>query len=166
MSKRRSGQKLLFYDLEGQGSRLQVMAMMDKHRPFARTRLFGILCNTNELILFSREQIISRGTVQVCAPRFATKRGSRWFVSCKKVFFNSLFSMNLRCEVVEGYPARTKPGELSIVPLSIELVAPCMHQLPEPNSFTNPVFFHQLVKFKNIKFTENIPGIKAKKEAC
>ena len=41
--------------------------------------------------------------------------------------------------VVDGYPTRTKSGELSIVPRSVQLASPCLHQLPEPNSFTNPV---------------------------
>lgn len=32
MSKRRSGQKLVFYDIEGQGARVQIMAMSSKHQ--------------------------------------------------------------------------------------------------------------------------------------
>jgi lysyl-tRNA synthetase class II len=32
MSKRRSGQKLIFYDLEGQGGRIQLMALASKHQ--------------------------------------------------------------------------------------------------------------------------------------
>ncbi len=41
---------------------------------------------------------------------------------------------------VDGFPGRTKSGELSIIPLNISLLTPCLHQLPEPHSFTNKVF--------------------------
>jgi lysyl-tRNA synthetase class II len=39
MSKRRSGQKLVFYDLEGQGGHLQLMALANKHQPTPGSRL-------------------------------------------------------------------------------------------------------------------------------
>ncbi len=31
---------------------------------------------------------------------------------------------------VRGHPARSKTGELSIVPLDVTLLTPCMHMLP------------------------------------
>jgi lysyl-tRNA synthetase, class II len=31
---------------------------------------------------------------------------------------------------VEGYPARTKKGELSIIPIKLEILAPCYHTIP------------------------------------
>lgn len=31
---------------------------------------------------------------------------------------------------VKGHPGKTKKGELSIIPQSMQLLAPCLHQLP------------------------------------
>lgn len=99
MSKRRSGQKLVFYDLEGQGGHLQLMALANKHQPTPGGKL-----TAEEEFRFVHHDLLRRGDLVV----------------------------------VDGYPTRTKSGELSIVPRSVQLASPCLHQLPEPNSFTNP----------------------------
>jgi lysyl-tRNA synthetase class 2 len=99
MSKRSAGQKLLFYDLEGQGARLQLMALAAKHRPSLDAKL-----SAEDEFRFVHHDLLRRGDLVV----------------------------------VEGHPARTKSGELSIVPHSVRLAAPCLHQLPEPETFTNP----------------------------
>lgn len=31
---------------------------------------------------------------------------------------------------IRGYPSRTKKGELSIIPIEITLLSPCLHMLP------------------------------------
>jgi len=39
---------------------------------------------------------------------------------------------------VQGHPARTKVGELSLVPTEITLLAPCLHNLPSPGTLKDP----------------------------
>ena len=40
---------------------------------------------------------------------------------------------------IDGFPCRTKVGELSITPQRIDILAPCLHHLPEPETLKNPV---------------------------
>lgn len=40
---------------------------------------------------------------------------------------------------IEGFPCRTKVGELSIAPSRIDLITPCLHHLPEQDTLKNPV---------------------------
>lgn len=82
-AKRESSQKLIFYDLRGEGACLQVMAN-------ARSYETGI-----DAFLAANEKV-RRGDI---------------------VGFR-------------GFPARTKTGELSIVPLEIQVLTPCLHPLP------------------------------------
>ncbi|EDO45972.1 predicted protein [Nematostella vectensis] len=79
-AKRASGSKLLFYDLRGEGSKLQVMAD-------------------------------ARASEQD---------------------FNAVHDKIRRGDIigVKGKPGKTKKGELSILPSSVTLLAPCLHMLP------------------------------------
>ncbi|XP_013104611.1 lysine--tRNA ligase isoform X2 [Stomoxys calcitrans] len=79
---RESGAKLIFYDLRGEGVKLQVMANAK---------------------LYSNEQAFEVDTGKI-------RRGD-------------IIGIN-------GYPAKTKKGELSIVPKEIKLLSPCLHMLP------------------------------------
>lgn len=83
-SVRRAG-KLLFYDLQGEGVKIQVMSGLDLYA--AGEEAF------NEI-----HRIIKRGDIIG----------------------------------ITGYPGKSKTGELSIFPTSIELLAPCLHMLPFP----------------------------------
>jgi len=80
---RESGAKLIFYDVRGEGVKLQVMATANAY-------------NTGE-------------------EGFATDTG--------KLRRGDIVG-------VVGNPGRTKKGELSIIPTSILLLAPCLHMLP------------------------------------
>lgn len=81
-AKRESGAKLIFYDLRGEGTKIQVMA---NARQYA----------SEEEFLKVTEKI---------------KRGD--IIGCK------------------GHPGKTKKGELSIIPVLMQLLSPCLHQLP------------------------------------
>jgi len=81
-SKRLSSQKLIFYDLRGEGTKLQVMANASFF-----SSLEDYLAITDK---------IHRGDIVGC----------------------------------EGHPARTKTGELSIIPTKLTLLSPCLHMLP------------------------------------
>ncbi|CAG9536832.1 unnamed protein product [Cercopithifilaria johnstoni] len=81
-SKREAGGKLIFYDLHGEGTRLQVLANARFHKG-------------NEAFDTVHDRI---------------KRGD-------------IIGVN-------GYPARSKSGELSIIPYEIIQLTPCLHMLP------------------------------------
>lgn len=79
---RESGAKLIFYDLRGEGVKIQVMATA---KMYASEDKF-----TEDLAKIRRGDIIG----------------------------------------VDGYPSKTKKGELSIVPHTLKLLSPCLHMLP------------------------------------
>ncbi|XP_018569176.1 lysine--tRNA ligase isoform X1 [Anoplophora glabripennis] len=79
---RESGSKLVFYDLRGEGVKVQVMATA---RQYENETKF-----TDDIAKIRRGDIIG----------------------------------------VEGVPAKTKKGELSVVPKKIKLLSPCLHMLP------------------------------------
>ncbi|XP_013404463.1 lysine--tRNA ligase-like isoform X1 [Lingula anatina] len=82
-AKRESGQKLIFYDLRAEGTKLQVMANAKIYESgpdgFAKIN-----------------EKLKRGDIMGCI----------------------------------GNPGKTKKGELSILPTKMELLSPCLHQLP------------------------------------
>lgn len=79
---RESGGKLIFYDLRGEGVKLQVMANAK---------------------LYENEAAFAEDTGRL-------RRGD--------------------IVGVEGYPGKTKKGELSVVPRKLKLLSPCLHMLP------------------------------------
>lgn len=79
---RESGAKLIFYDLRGEGTKLQVMA---------NARLY--------------------------------KSEASFEVDTDKIRRGDIIGIN-------GFPAKTKKGELSVVPKEIKLLSPCLHMLP------------------------------------
>jgi OB-fold nucleic acid binding domain len=79
---RESGAKLIFYDLRGEGVKLQVMANAK---------------------LYESEEAFGKDTDKL-------RRGD--------------------IIGVEGYPGKTKKGELSIIPRKLKLLSPCLHMLP------------------------------------
>jgi len=79
---RESGAKLIFYDLRGEGTKIQVMATANSYK--------------------SEEEFLS-----------ATGKLRRGDIVG-----------------VVGNPGKTKKGELSVVPTSLVLLAPCLHMLP------------------------------------
>eukprot|EP01147_Barroeca_monosierra_P001038 gene1038-4274_t len=80
--KRSSGKRLVFYDIHGEGLKLQIMAEISRH--------------DSNIDFETIHGIIRRGDVIG----------------------------------VQGYPTRTKRGELSVIPKHVELLAPCLHMLP------------------------------------
>ncbi len=92
-TKRASGAKLVFYDVHGDGAKVQIMA--DARHSELDAEGFGAL-------------------------HAASRRGD--------------------IVGVVGHPARTKKGELSIVPVHFEVLSPCLHQLPKgPTGIKNQV---------------------------
>lgn len=79
---RESGAKLIFYDLRGEGVKLQVMATAKMYISEERF--------AEDLAKIRRGDIIG----------------------------------------IEGVPAKTKKGELSIIPKTVKLLSPCLHMLP------------------------------------
>jgi lysyl-tRNA synthetase, class II len=79
---RESGAKLIFYDVRGEGVKIQVMANAK---------------------LYSSEEAFSNDLEKI-------RRGD-------------IIGVN-------GYPGKTKKGELSVIPTSIKLLSPCLHMLP------------------------------------
>ncbi|XP_017465975.1 PREDICTED: lysine--tRNA ligase isoform X1 [Rhagoletis zephyria] len=79
---RESGVKLIFYDLRGEGVKLQVMANAK---------------------LYHSENAFEPDTTKI-------RRGD--------------------IIGIQGYPGKTKKGELSVVPKEIKLLSPCLHMLP------------------------------------
>ncbi|XP_060694000.1 lysine--tRNA ligase isoform X1 [Hemiscyllium ocellatum] len=81
-AKRTSGVKLIFYDLRGEGVKLQVMANSKNYK------------SEEEFIKVNNK--LRRGDIIG----------------------------------VQGNPGKTKKGELSIIPVEIKLLSPCLHMLP------------------------------------
>ncbi|MBN3313947.1 SYK ligase, partial [Atractosteus spatula] len=81
-AKREASSKLLFYDIRGEGVKLQIMA---------NAKFYA---SEEQFVEMSRE--LHRGDVVG----------------------------------VEGSPAKTKKGELSIIPMRVQLLSPCLHMLP------------------------------------
>lgn len=81
-AKRASGVKLIFYDLRGEGVKIQVMANAKYY--------------SSEEEFFVINSKLRRGDILGCI----------------------------------GHPGKTKKGELSIIPTTLELLAPCLHMLP------------------------------------
>uniref|UniRef100_A0A646QCR0 Lysine--tRNA ligase n=1 Tax=Hemiscolopendra marginata TaxID=943146 RepID=A0A646QCR0_9MYRI len=81
-AKREAGQKLIFYDLRGEGVKIQVMAN-------------------------ARQYVSEEGFLKTNAK---IRRGD--IIGCK------------------GHPGRTAKGELSIIPIEMQLLSPCLHKLP------------------------------------
>lgn len=81
-AKRESSTKLIFYDLRGEGAKIQVMANLSYYE--------------NEDSFFKVNGKLRRGDIIG----------------------------------VHGYPGKTKKGELSVVPIRMELLSPCLHMLP------------------------------------
>lgn len=79
---RESGAKLIFYDVRGEGVKIQVMA--------------------NAKLYSSEEAYIS---------------------DTDKIRRGDIIGIN-------GYPGKTKKGELSVIPTTITLLSPCLHMLP------------------------------------
>ncbi|CAK1550024.1 unnamed protein product [Leptosia nina] len=79
---RESGAKLIFYDLRGEGVKIQVMA---------NAKLY----ETEEKFVKDTDKL-RRGDIIGCT----------------------------------GHPGKTKKGELSIVPKTVQLLSPCLHMLP------------------------------------
>lgn len=79
---RESGAKLIFYDVRGEGVKIQAMA---NAKLYSSEEAFGI-----ETDRIRRGDIIG----------------------------------------INGYPGKTKKGELSIIPKTITLLSPCLHMLP------------------------------------
>ncbi|XP_054711588.1 lysine--tRNA ligase-like [Uloborus diversus] len=81
-AKRESGAKLIFYDLRGEGVKIQVMAHANHY--------------SSEEEFLQINNRLRRGDIIGCI----------------------------------GHPGKTKKGELSIIPTSIQILAPCLHMLP------------------------------------
>lgn len=81
-AKRESGAKLIFYDLRGEGVKLQVMS---NARGFSSEEEF-----------YKVNSKIRRGDIVGCV----------------------------------GHPGKTKKGELSVMPIEMRLLTPCLHMLP------------------------------------
>lgn len=95
---RESGAKLVFYDLRGEATKIQVMAN-------ARAYTAGEECFLTDVAKIRRGDIVG-------------------FV---------------------GKPAKTKKGELSVVPCSLQLLSPCLHMLPH---------LHYGIKDKETRFRQ------------
>jgi len=76
--------KLFFYDLRGDGAKVQVMSSLKSYA-------------AGEEAFYKIHRLIKRGDVIG----------------------------------VKGYPGKSKKGELSIFPIEIELLSPCLHMLPQ-----------------------------------
>jgi lysyl-tRNA synthetase class 2 len=50
---------------------------------------------------------------------------------------------------INGFPGKSRKGELSIVPNAITMLAPCLHDLPEPNSLLDAVREKNLLPLTN-----------------
>lgn len=79
---RESGGKLIFYDLRGEGVKLQIMANAK---------------------LYESEAAFAEDTARL-------RRGD--------------------IVGIQGYPGKTKKGELSVIPKKLKLLSPCLHMLP------------------------------------
>ncbi|KAJ7562550.1 hypothetical protein O6H91_03G073900 [Diphasiastrum complanatum] len=89
MSKRSSGAKLLFYDLHGEGAKVQVMA---------DARNSGM----EEAEFVKHHAGVKRGDIVG----------------------------------IHGFPGKSKRGELSIFPVSLDVLSPCLHMMPRQRAFT------------------------------
>ena len=109
-AKRESGAKLLFYDLRGEGLKLQVMAN-------SRCR-FDLGWNATKT---------SYGTVLLVLIHHILPRTYK-----SEEAFVAINNKLRRGDIigVRGNPGKTKKGELSIIPVEMTLLSPCLHMLP------------------------------------
>ena len=95
-AKRESGAHLIFYDLRGEGLKLQVMA---------DARLVQPSCYC------CHGQLVARHSTQN---------------------FEEIHHTIHRGDIIgiHGKPTRTQKGELSVIPIEVTLLSPCLHMLP------------------------------------
>ncbi|XP_065914983.1 lysine--tRNA ligase-like isoform X2 [Dysidea avara] len=95
-AKRESGAHLIFYDLRGEGIKLQVMA---------DARLATLYHHGDGALLLNRHTTQNFEEVH------------------RSVHRGDIIG-------IRGKPTRTKKGELSIIPVEVTLLSPCLHMLP------------------------------------
>ena len=113
-AKRASGNKLIFYDLRGEGTKIQVMAdaraaeqdFEAVHGKIRRGDIIGIKGKP--------------GTILVLI----------YFIHDGEKVFTIKNVVDLRCFFVCFNLGKSKKGELSIMPVTVTLLAPCLHMLP------------------------------------
>ena len=107
ISKREASKKLYFIDIESNGSRVQVMS--------------------DERHFEGQQSTATTPTTTTTATTTPTTNGTfQHFRSCHKEL--------QRGDIIgiSGFPAKTKKGELSIVPRQLYWLAPCLRELPAP----------------------------------
>lgn len=95
-AKREYGKKLVFYDLRGEGSKVQVMCSLNAYGREGAAAARGEPAAEAEAAFLKVNERVRRGDVVG----------------------------------VRGWPAKTKKGELSVVPRELVLLTPCLVQLP------------------------------------
>jgi len=107
-AKRESGTKLVFLDLRGEGTKIQVMANLAYYK--------------DENSFYQDINKIKRGDI----------------VGCR------------------GYPGKTMKGELSIVPIELNLLTPCLHMLPHLHFGLKDKETRYRMRFLDLILNENV----------
>ena len=124
VSKREASKKLYFIDIESNGARVQVMSderHVDQNR----------FDHTSDAESTATETTSTTTTTTSTTP---TTISSSFHNDGAFQEFRSSHKELQRGDIigVTGFPAKTKKGELSIVPRSLHFLAPCLHELPAP----------------------------------
>ncbi|KAK1563344.1 hypothetical protein Q3G72_026261 [Acer saccharum] len=122
MKKRTSSSKLYFYDLHGDGAKIQVMAD-------ARDCYLGKLCQIANRI----DSLCNTFTaIERCTDFHVNLFYSDRHSSMDENEFSRFHSGVKRGDVVGicGFPGKSQRGELSIFPRLMTVLAPCLHMLP------------------------------------
>lgn len=130
--KRSSGAKLLFYDVKGDGAKIQVMAdlrcrLSEKPRLLHLQAPYYMHNLTTTQNLHGDARLACRLSIG-CSPRRSSGLAPEDFVA--------LHNSAKRGDIVgvEGFPGKSKMGELSIFPRKFVVLSPCLHMPPTVRS--------------------------------
>jgi lysyl-tRNA synthetase class 2 len=160
--KRAAGAKLMFYDLRGDGTTVQILSDARDYEGEEEFKQIHSLLRRGTHSLFAALPCVT------CCAIFVAIR--IFVIICSGCTIlappNPPFTLGDIIGVV-GFPAVSNPkgrdkGELSITPTKIVLLCPCLHMLPK-NTLTDPEvrFRHRCVRFPNKKllFAFSMPSL-------
>jgi len=141
MNYRASSQKLIFLDINGDGEKIQVgIDATQLVASYLPTSILATICSSStpacptHSLPHSRSPCLCVCQVMADFKQFDGANDSMQELAAKaeEEPFNYKLGMIKRGDIIgiRGFPGKSKKGELSIFPVSVELLAPCMHMMP------------------------------------
>ena len=122
---RSGGKGLVFYDLFGEGQKVQIFANAQKFTEFAGMEKDEVSTHA------PRAPLVAGGGARLRPGPSLTERPPPTVQAI--VAFMKLANTIKRGDIVGvvGQPGKTKRGELSIFPTELQLLTPCLHMMPK-----------------------------------